>query len=547
MITNCVLCGSPIVEVASLLAEMVQHGLRCLAFCNTRKLCELVHNYTREILKETAPALTDTIRAYRAGYTAHDRRDIEKDLFAGRLRGVAATNALELGVDIGSLDATLHLGFPGSVASMWQQSGRAGRREKAALSVYVAFGGPLDQHFMKAPQKLFMKPIEHAQVDASNEQVVEQHLACAALEHPLNVTHDEAYLGSGMQSAIVQLVKQGQLGRHPSNSQQDNSWHYIGQQKCPSQAVSIRAICPEKYTVINQATNEVIEEVEESKAFFEVYEGAVYMHQGKTYLCRSLDIAAKVALCQEADLKYYTKTRDFTDVHVLGGELAYPAKVSEMKYPKTTAQASRCKVTTRWIGFRRIWQGSNETFDSVDLFLPDVSYDSQAAWIRVPHLIRGDLEAESLSFREGIHAASHALVNVMPLYIMCNQSDLGCDCANPHDTRYYPERLLVFDKHPGGIGIAAQACPMFAELLQAALEQLVACDCTTDTGCPACVQYFGCSEYNEVINKRAAIIILQGVINTENKYREGKQEPPPPSPPPRNDGFLQTRTSILDP
>jgi ATP-dependent helicase YprA (DUF1998 family) len=226
---------------------------------------------------------------------------------------------------------------------------------------------------------------------------------------------------------------------------------------------------------------------------------------------------------------------------------AYPAKVSEMKYPKTTAQASRCKVTTRWIGFRRIWQGSNETFDSVDLFLPDVSYDSQAAWIRVPHLIRGDLEAESLSFREGIHAASHALVNVMPLYIMCNQSDLGCDCANPHDTRYYPERLLVFDKHPGGIGIAAQACPMFAELLQAALEQLVACDCTTDTGCPACVQYFGCSEYNEVINKRAAIIILQGVINTENKYREGKQEPPPPSPPPRNDGFLQTRTSILDP
>ncbi|CAM6036430.1 unnamed protein product [Sphagnum compactum] len=537
----------PIVEVASLLAEMVQHGLRCLAFCNTRKLCELVHNYTREILKETAPALTDTIRAYRAGYTAHDRRDIEKDLFAGRLRGVAATNALELGVDIGSLDATLHLGFPGSVASMWQQSGRAGRREKAALSVYVAFGGPLDQHFMKAPQKLFMKPIEHAQVDASNEQVVEQHLACAAFEHPLNVTHDEAYLGSGIQSAIVQLVKQGQLGRHPSNSQQVNSWHYIGQQKCPSQAVSIRAICPEKYTVINQATNEVIEEVEESKAFFEVYEGAVYMHQGKTYLCRSLDIAAKVALCQEADLKYYTKTRDFTDVHVLGGELAYPAKVSEMKYPKTTAQASRCKVTTRWIGFRRIWQGSNETFDSVDLFLPDVSYDSQAAWIRVPHLIRGDLEAESLSFREGIHAASHALVNVMPLYIMCNQSDLGCDCANPHDTRYYPERLLVFDKHPGGIGIAAQACPMFAELLQAALEQLVACDCTTETGCPACVQYFGCSEYNEVINKRAAIIILQGVINTENKYREGKQEPPPPSPPPPNDGFLQPRTGILDP
>ncbi|KAG0570699.1 hypothetical protein KC19_6G181500 [Ceratodon purpureus] len=526
--------ASPLVEVSSLLAEMVQHNLRCIAFCNTRKSVELVHNHTREILKETAPSLVDTIRAYRAGYTAESRREIEKDLFGGRLRGVAATNALELGIDIGSLDATLHLGFPGSVASLWQQSGRAGRREKASLSVYVAFSGPLDQHFMKAPQKLFMEPIENAQVDASNRQVVEQHLMCAAVEYPLHIEHDEIFLGSGTQSAIMKLVKEGLLGRHPTNGPQDKSWHYIGHEKSPSQGVSIRAISPEKYTVINQATNEVIEEVEENKAFFEVYEGAVYMHQGKTFLCTKLDTAAKVALCTEADLKYYTKTRDFTDVHVLGGELAYPAKVVEGKYPSTTAQASPCKITTKWIGFRRIWQGTNETFDSVDLFLPEVSYESQAAWIRVPHLVRGDLEAEGLSLREGIHAASHALLNIMPLYIMCNSQDLGCDCANPHDTRYYPERLLLFDKHPGGIGIAAQVRPMFAELLQAALELLVACECTTNSGCPSCIQVYSCSEYNEVVNKRAAILILQGVINSENMYRNNKQDTPLPE-----DGFLK--------
>eukprot|EP01018_Ginkgo_biloba_P017057 Gb_36557 [translate_table: standard] len=219
-----------------------------------------------------------------------DRRKIESDLFGGRLRGVAATNALELGVDVGNLDATLHLGFPGTVASLWQQAGRAGRREKASLSVYVAFEGPLDQHFMKYPHKLFSRPIEHSQVDAHNTQVIKQHIICAALEHPIHLQHDEEYFGSGLHSAILELMKKGYLGRHPNNGAQDESWYYIGKelkklqseitiyiqdctslldQKDPSFVVSIRAIDPEKYTVINQATNEVIEEIEESKAFFE--------------------------------------------------------------------------------------------------------------------------------------------------------------------------------------------------------------------------------------------------------------------------------------
>ncbi|CAM6099284.1 unnamed protein product [Calypogeia fissa] len=492
--------ASPIVEVATLFAETVQHNLRCIAFCKSRKLCELVYNYTREILKETAPELVSAIRSYRGGYTASERRVIESDLFAGKLRGVAATNALELGVDIGSLDATLHLGFPGTVASLWQQSGRA--------------------------------------VDAHNQQVLEQHLQCAAVEYPLHSGHDDEYFGSSLQTAIKQLVTQGRLGRHPSNGPQDESWNYIGQEKFPSQGVSIRAIDTEKYKIIDLGTNEIIEEVEESKAFFQVYEGAVYMNQGKKYLVKTLDLAAKVALCQEADLKYYTKTRDFTDVHVTGGELAYPRNISENKYRSTTASASTCKVTTHWIGYRRIWHGTNEQFDSVDLFLPDISFDSQAAWIRVPPQIRAVLAAKELSFRAGLHAANHALLNVMSLYIMCNPSDLGSECANPMDTRYFPERLLVFDRHPGGIGIAAQARPMFAELLQAAAELLSACECSTDDGCPCCVQTLDCSEYNEVINKRAAKIIIGGVIQAEDTYRATREGAPPSA-----DGFLKPQIS----
>lgn len=518
--------SSPIVEVSSLLSEMVQHNLRCISFCKTRKLSELVLSYTREILKETAPSLVNSIRAYRAGYTAQDRRDIESALFSGKLHAVAATNALELGVDVGSLDATLHLGFPGTVASLWQQAGRAGRREKPSLSIYVAFGSPLDQYFMRHAQKLFSRAIEHAQIDASNPQVLDEHIACAAVEHPLNVQYDEDFFGSGFQTSITRLVCKGLLGHEPMSCAQDKNWHYIGQERSPAQSVGIRAVDPEKYTIVNQATNEVIEEVEESKAFFEVYEGAVYIHQGRTYLVKTLDLGAKVAVCKEADLKYYTKTRDFTDVHVIGGELAYPRKAVDCKCPATTAQASLCTVTTRWIGFRRIWQGTNQTFDSVDLFLPDYSYESQAAWIRVPHAIRLELDNKGLPFRAGLHAASHALLNIMPLYILCNSSDLGTECANPHDTRYFPERLLVFDRHPGGIGIAAQAQPLFAELLQAAVELLTSCDCTLDMGCPNCVQYLACSEYNEVLNKPAAIAILQGVIDAEDSYRQDREHNP---------------------
>ncbi|KAF6140055.1 hypothetical protein GIB67_001796 [Kingdonia uniflora] len=515
--------SSPILEISCLFAEMVQHGLRCIAFCKTRKLCELVLSYTHKILRETAPDLVDSICAYRAGYIAQDRRRIESELFGGKLRGVAATNALELGIDVGHVDATLHLGFPGSVSSLWQQAGRSGRREKPSLAVYVAFEGPLDQYFMKFPQKLFGRPIECCHIDAQNKQVLEQHLACAAFELPLSLFYDEKYFGPGLNSAIPALKNKGLLISYPSRDSLAKIWSYIGHEKKPSHAVSIRAIEAEKYKVVDKTSNEVLEEIEESKAFFQVirvvvYEGAVYMHQGKTYLVNALDLSGKVALCQEADLKYYTKTRDYTDIHVIGGDIAYPASVGETQHSRTTAQTHTCTVTTTWFGFFRIWQGSNEIFDTVDLSLPNYSYESQAVWIRVPQSIKRKVEIQNFSFRGGLHAACHALLNVVPLYILCNSSDLTSECANPHDTRYYPERILLYDKHPGGSGISAQVQPHFRELLTAALDLLISCHCAGGTGCPNCVQTLSCHEYNEVLGKDAAIMILKGVIETEESY-----------------------------
>ncbi|KAG6535035.1 hypothetical protein ZIOFF_008953 [Zingiber officinale] len=582
--------SSPILEVSYLLAEMVQHGLRCIAFCKTRKLCELTLCYTREILNSTANDLVKAICVYRAGYSPQERRRIEADISEGRILGVAATNALEVGIDIGHIDATIHLGFPGTVASLWQQAGRSGRRSRPSLAVYVAFEGPLDQYFMKFPNKLFGRPMELCQVDAHNQKVLEQHIACAAFELPLCLQYDEKYFGSGLNSAIISLRNKGYL----CNDAYDGM---------PSRAVTIRAVETIKYKVVECLSNEVLEEIEESKAFFqfcrdywlffcvnkvpkdpscidhpdflvlncwifvviwmsgldikfiglynclyvlivlkeeiskEIYDGAVYMHQGDTYLVNYLDLSTKVAFCQRADLKYYTKTRDYTDVHVAGGELAYlPVKAS--CYVKTTAQTRPCTVTTKWFGFYRIWRSNNQIFDKDELSLPEFSFESEAVWICVSQSIKSSLEKQQLPFRPGLHAASHALLNVVPFhlnqYIMCNATDLATECVNPHEKRAFSERLLLYDRHPGGIGITKKkiinACIpfqvqlLFRELLTAALELVSTCNCLSSSGCPNCIQALSCSEYNEVLHKDAAILILKSVIQAEMSYFEGRED-----------------------
>ncbi|XP_050917729.1 uncharacterized protein LOC127133971 isoform X2 [Lathyrus oleraceus] len=391
--------SSPIVDVSRLLAEMVQHGLRCIAFCKSRKLCELVLSYAREILHETAPHLLDSICAYRGGYIAEERRKIESALFSGKIYGVAATNALELGIDVGEIDVTLHLGFPGSIASLWQQAGRGGRRDRPSLAIYVAFGGPLDQYFMKNPRKLFERPIECCHIDTQNKQVLEQHLVCAAHEHPLSVQYDEEYFGACLESVLNSLKDRGYLC--PDLSDSSRIWNYIGPEKLPSQAVNIRAIETVRYSVIDQKKNEVLEEIEESKAFFQVYEGAVYLRQGKTYLVEKLDLSSKTAFCKEADLKYYTKTRDYTDIHVIGGNIAYPV-IDSIMFPKTNVRANVCQVTTTWFGFYRIRKGSNQIIDAVDLALPQYSYKSQAVWVPVPQSIKEAVAKQNYDFRGDI-------------------------------------------------------------------------------------------------------------------------------------------------
>jgi DEAD/DEAH box helicase domain-containing protein len=421
--------SSPIVEISFLLSESVKHGLRTIAFCKTRKLSELVFTYTKEIIATTCPHRLDKISVYRAGYSPDERRAIESDIFNGKLLGVAATNALELGIDIGGLDCTLHLGFPGSIASLWQQAGRAGRRNQHSLAFYVGWDGPLDQYFMSYPENLFSRPIEEAHIDVHNPKILEAHLRCAAHEAPLVAGVDRPIFGKGLDKAVGILLRTGQVA---PDVKLQGALRYAGKDSSPSRSFTLRDIDEEKFLILDESDDmRVVDNVESRKAFFVVYDGAILLKQGRNFICKSVDLEAKVAIVRPTDVKYYTTTIDYTDVHITGAHNAFLPHTMGTSSPSlqesigSSAIVGDAVITTRWMGYVRIWRGSGQVFDKVDLFLPDQQYQTVAISLRLPSIVRQKIQEKQGSFRDGVHGAAHALMNVLPLMLLCNPEDVG--------------------------------------------------------------------------------------------------------------------------
>ena len=574
---------SPIAEMGKLLAECVQHNLRCLAFCRTRKLSELVCSYARDFLQLCdKPELARHVAAYRAGYTASERRSLEGSLFSGQLLGVAATNALELGIDVGTLDVTLHLGFPGSAASLWQQSGRAGRLrgddsgDRHALSIYVAFEGPLDQFFMRAPRRLFDVSMERACVDPENFAVMLQHLPHSAHEATLikfdpqdsatkalveagaDVEDDMVWFGPRFYGAVDVCRAAGWLAQAPPPEHRGGLC-YSGPRKssgggggggsAPDLPVNLRAIEDEPtIQIVRSDTGQLLEELEKSKAVYALYEGAVILHQGRSYIADSVPVdlgaaamgsasrglshmflkpgdlayepspsSGLVARVRPADVLYYTAAVEHKDIEVVGGNpLCRGTYLEDDEDTRGSGGALYGPCIYRQVlsGYRKIWKRSGETFDIVEL--PEarapVEFETVATWVRVPDSARALCEAKMLEFRAGMHAANHALLSALPLYIMAAAGDVAAECVNKLETRYKPSRLLLYDKHPGGVGVCAQLRPLFPEILRAALELVTACGCDHPSGCPTCVHFADCNQYNEVLDKDAAEIVLRETL-----------------------------------
>ena len=577
---------SPIVEMAHLLVECARHDLRVIAFCKTKKLCELVLRYARELLANSnGTQFLETLRAYRGGYTAGDRRATESALFDGSLRAVAATNALELGVDVGVLDATLHLGFPGSTSSLTQQAGRAGRRGKRALGIYVAFDGPLDQYFMRRPEKLFeAAEKERAAIDCANPAILAAHVACAAYELPLDPRPEgvdaRTYFFTGAETretrgnqkienepsdfrvAADALVRDAKLARDPSVAASragDLRLRWVGDSASgPARGVSVRTIESERYAVVDMDTGKTVEEIEASKAFWSVHPGAVYLNQARTFLVKALDVEARVARVRRADVKYFTRSVDTTRLTLVdnsGSKAAYPDRPAYLpagllrgeKRRASSAQTAACEVVIQFTGFKKVHQGTGAFFDEVSFArdlrveLPPVTFRTVASWVRIPESARKLARDANVDFNEAAHAASHALANALPLLLLASHADVAAECFAAAPGVYAPRRLLLYDKHPGGVGIARRAAPVFLELMRLALERVEACDCgaecevapreelgvadaeTADlclpvpapSGCPGCTHYASCDHYNDGLDKRGAVIVLRETIRVE--------------------------------
>ncbi|MFH1650480.1 MAG: DEAD/DEAH box helicase [Chloroflexota bacterium] len=482
-------------EATFLLTELIEQGIRTLAFVRTRRLTELIYLYTRDRLMETSSALAGRIRPYRAGYLPEDRRRIERELFNGELLGVVATNALELGIDIGTLEATVLTGYPGSIASTWQQAGRSGRSREASISFLVARNDPLDQYLVRHPDFLSGRKYENALVNPSNPYILLGHLLCAAWEKPLDAD-DTGWFGEAYVEVRDSLVAQGLLVERRGKYYPAPSLTY------PAAGISIRAATGDNFAVVNAATGELLETVESSTAFFQIHPGAIYLHQGDAYLITDLDLATRTASARPTDAGYYTITRDFTDIHVRGVK-------HRRKMGGVTVCLGDVDVTTEVVGFKKKAQLTEEVIGEEALDLPAQTFPTVALWFDLPPKAIAALEKAQLDFAGGLHALEHAAIGILPLFALCDRNDIG-GVSTPLHPDTGRAQVFIYDAYPGGVGIAEKGFDMIRELWQATNRAIAECPC--QDGCPSCIQSPKCGNNNQPLDKEAAKLLLKGLL-----------------------------------
>lgn len=481
-------------ESAFLFTELVQADVRTIAFARARVVAELMLRMARENLAATDPRRAGRIRAYRAGYLPEERRKIERGLFEGELLGVTATNALELGIDVGDLDATVLNGYPGTVASTWQQAGRSGRGSGQALSFLVGGDNPLDQYFMRHPQDLFGRPHEQARCDPANPYVLADQLRCAAYETPLS-PEDEAFFGPDLHDSAWELAENRELAARGQR------WFYTGAARYPASTVNIRASSPEHLDLLDEQ-GQVLETVETVNAPYRVHPGAIYLHQGESYRVTYLDVAGGFARMRRVEVNYYTRPLDVTDVGVV-------RSFRHQQIGPTTAYLGYLRVTQQVIAYRRISHYNDKVLGEKLLDLPPHTFATVGLWFDVPEKICRRVVRAGLDVAGGLHALEHAAIGLLPLYTMCDRMDIGGMSTPRHPDTGLAE-VFVYDAVPGGVGIAEHGFDVLPDLWQTTLDTVRACPC--EEGCPSCVISPHCGSGNEPLDKAAAVLILQNLL-----------------------------------
>ncbi|AQA02685.1 DEAD/DEAH box helicase [Mycobacterium sp. MS1601] len=478
-------------EASRVMADLMTEGARTLTFVRSRRGAELTALGAKARLQDTAPDLADKVASYRAGYLAEDRRELESALSEGRLRGVATTNALELGVDISGLDAVVLAGFPGTVTSFWQQAGRSGRRGQGALIVLIARDDPLDTYLVHHPAALLDRPIERVVIDPRNPYVLGPQLLCAAVELPL--TDAEVRMWAA-EKVVDELVDDGLLRRRAGH-------YYPAPGVDPHPAVDIRGSIGGQIAILESGTGRMLGSTGAGQAPATVHPGAVYLHQGETYVVDDLDFESAIAFVHAEEPGYTTHAREVTDIRPT-------AHGEQIEFNDVTLGLVPVAVTNTVVGYlRRTMAG--EVIDSVELDMPTATLQTVAVmYTLTPELLeRNGIELHRIP--GALHAAEHAAIGLLPLVASCDRGDIGGVSTAIGPTGL--PTVFVYDGYPGGAGFAERGYQQIQQWLSATAAAIEACECPR--GCPSCVQSPKCGNGNDPLDKAGAVVVLRSLLN----------------------------------
>lgn len=497
---------SPNVEAQKLMVDLITQGIQTICFVRARRTAEVLYRYVRDELLEENPRLANTVRAYRGGYLAEERREIERLLFSGKLLGVTTTNALELGIDIGSLDAAILVGYPGSVASTWQQAGRAGRGDEEALVILIGQNQPIDQYLMQHTEYFFGQAAERAVVEPGNPYILAGHLRCACQELPIT----EADCGDFGETAasVMGLLEEDQQAFF-----RNGKWRWKGVAH-PARDVNLRNLDENNYTIQDMSGPEpqIIGQLDEFSAFSQVHAEAIYMHKGDPYFVDRLDTTERIAYVRKGDYDYYTQAIDKTEIRVDETELDGQWRVSRVCFGPVT-------VTAIVYLFRKIKFHSRDSIGFGNINLPPLPLETEAVWVVPPGFALERVRAYGRLPEDGLLGVANAALGVLPIFVLCDPADVG---SAVDSSNLGTPAIFLYDRYPKGLGFAEKAHERLEDVLQAALYLIQECEC--EDGCPSCVgsplPVFGPTDDDvdsrgKIPDKEAALCLLHDLLQLE--------------------------------
>src|ERR1700720_2749975 len=532
--------GSPSTAALRLFVHCLDAGLKTIVFTKARRITELLYSW----LRRQEPELASRVASYRAGFLPEERRDVERALFTGTLDGVISTSALEMGIDVGGLDACILVGYPGSMMATWQRSGRVGRDGREAITVMVALPDALDQYFLDHPEQFLVRPCERLVVDPANRQVARGHLLCAAAEMPLEPLQDRRYL-ERHRASVDGLLRQGHLlvaapaVAAPTAAEQAPADAALGEavelggeifclRRLPQRLITLRGT-GNTFAILAGAGagvggsgggdttggtgaardpgGRLIGTIDAVRALHECHPGAVYLHAGRQYLVEALEREERRVRVVAADLDYFTTPLTEKQTEILE-VLRPPAGDGPL-----VASLGRLKVTEWVVGFERKRVHGQETIDRTPLDLPPVEFETVGLWWQAPRHFEETLRRAGEHFLGALHASEHAAISLFPLLALCDRGDSG-GLSYPFHPQVGCGAVFIYDGHPGGVGITARGHEDLAGLLERVLELVAGCPC--ETGCPSCIQSPKCGNGNRPLDKPGAMRMLRLLLGRED-------------------------------